>query len=206
MDVRTCDNHVTSAWATWLSQEHDTCLFGFGNQELCFSGCKFLGDETVQRIVGRAPNLRLLDLTRCPKAPDPFQKAVPFEWGDVWIRCVWLFWHAGQNDMWLHRECKTQIPSARSLTWASPWFAKTFLICKCFGSMPWLSLLLQPSAAFRGAEGTRNLVNTWQLTLYGFAWSRVSEGTTCEHHCLCRSTCLGLFCLDWKICEHVPSG
>eukprot|EP00913_Durusdinium_trenchii_P025390 g23835.t2 len=39
-------------------------------QELCFSGCKFLGDETVQRIVGRAPQLRLLDLTRCPKVTD----------------------------------------------------------------------------------------------------------------------------------------
>lgn len=36
--------------------------------ELCFSGCKLLSDDTVQRVVGRAPQLRLLDLTRCPKA------------------------------------------------------------------------------------------------------------------------------------------
>ncbi|CAL1128684.1 unnamed protein product [Cladocopium goreaui] len=39
-------------------------------QELCFSGCKFLSDETLQRIIGRAPHLQLLDLTRCPKVSD----------------------------------------------------------------------------------------------------------------------------------------
>ena len=50
-------------------------------QELCFSGCKFLSDETLQRIIGRAPHLQLLDLTRCPKAsPDP-------QTGEKWRIC-----------------------------------------------------------------------------------------------------------------------
>ena len=38
------------------------------SQELCFSGVKLLSDETVQRVIGRAPSLQVLDLTRCPKA------------------------------------------------------------------------------------------------------------------------------------------
>eukprot|EP00933_Yihiella_yeosuensis_P057723 TRINITY_DN5774_c0_g1_i4.p1 TRINITY_DN5774_c0_g1~~TRINITY_DN5774_c0_g1_i4.p1 ORF type:complete len:349 (+),score=60.74 TRINITY_DN5774_c0_g1_i4:67-1113(+) len=36
-------------------------------QELCLSGCKHITDETVQRITGRARQLRVLDITRCPK-------------------------------------------------------------------------------------------------------------------------------------------
>jgi len=35
-----------------------------------FSGCKNLGNETVQRLVGRGPNMEILDLTRCPRVSD----------------------------------------------------------------------------------------------------------------------------------------
>eukprot|EP00928_Gymnodinium_smaydae_P045863 TRINITY_DN30525_c0_g1_i1.p1 TRINITY_DN30525_c0_g1~~TRINITY_DN30525_c0_g1_i1.p1 ORF type:complete len:350 (-),score=48.62 TRINITY_DN30525_c0_g1_i1:139-1188(-) len=37
---------------------------------VCFSGCKQLGDDTVQRIVSRGQQLDVLDLTRCPKVSD----------------------------------------------------------------------------------------------------------------------------------------
>lgn len=37
---------------------------------LAFSGCKHLSDETVQRLVSRAPNADFLDLTRCNKVTD----------------------------------------------------------------------------------------------------------------------------------------
>lgn len=39
-------------------------------QSLSFSGCKNLTDETVQRIVGHAATLEILDLTRCPHVTD----------------------------------------------------------------------------------------------------------------------------------------
>lgn len=39
-------------------------------QSLNFSGCKFLGDETLQRIVAKGTNLEVLDLTRCNKVTD----------------------------------------------------------------------------------------------------------------------------------------
>lgn len=39
-------------------------------QSLSLSGCKYLTDETVQRIVGHAATLEILDLTRCPGVTD----------------------------------------------------------------------------------------------------------------------------------------
>eukprot|EP00929_Paragymnodinium_shiwhaense_P103568 TRINITY_DN67170_c0_g1_i1.p1 TRINITY_DN67170_c0_g1~~TRINITY_DN67170_c0_g1_i1.p1 ORF type:complete len:349 (+),score=59.14 TRINITY_DN67170_c0_g1_i1:105-1151(+) len=38
---------------------------------ISFSGVKYLGDETVQRIVSRGPQVEVLDLTRCPQVTDP---------------------------------------------------------------------------------------------------------------------------------------
>lgn len=39
-------------------------------QSLSFSGCKYLTDETVQRITSHAAELEVLDLTRCPRVTD----------------------------------------------------------------------------------------------------------------------------------------
>lgn len=39
-------------------------------KNLCFSGCKHLSDQTVQKIVSRGQMLEVLDLTRCPKVSD----------------------------------------------------------------------------------------------------------------------------------------
>jgi len=39
-------------------------------KSLNFSGCKYLTDETVQRILTKAPELEELDLTRCPQVTE----------------------------------------------------------------------------------------------------------------------------------------
>jgi len=39
-------------------------------KEINFSGCKNLSDETIQRVVNRAPLVEILDLTRCPLVSD----------------------------------------------------------------------------------------------------------------------------------------
>ncbi|CAK0834881.1 unnamed protein product [Prorocentrum cordatum] len=39
---------------------------GTGLRDLVLSGCKQVSDETVQRVVSKAPDLETIDLTRCP--------------------------------------------------------------------------------------------------------------------------------------------